>query len=70
MSYQNIKQRRPRTERDDSDCLFQHELAYTYKVRIHGEEVPICAKAFISLHGYYTWTTAHHSDQIIIWAVT
>lgn len=55
ISYQNIQQRRPRKEHADGDDSFQHEVAYHYKVRVQGspshQEVPVCAKAFASLHG-------------------
>lgn len=48
----HIKNRRPR--KDENEAKF-HGNAYTYKVRIHEndqvEEVPICYRAFLSLHG-------------------
>lgn len=55
ISYQNIQQRRPRKEHADGDDSFHHDLAYHYKLRVDGssghEEISICARAFVSLHG-------------------
>lgn len=35
ISYQNIQQRRPRMDRNNGDCSFQHDLTYSYKVRVN-----------------------------------
>lgn len=52
ISLQNIQQRRPR---QDEDIASLHDCAYGYRVRVKRnekiEEVPVCAKAFASIHG-------------------
>lgn len=55
MSINQIKQRRSR--RDVNEAQF-HDNAYSYKVRVlDGKkvtEIPVCAKAFVSIHGITT----------------
>ena len=52
ISLQNIQQRRPR---QDEDIASLHDCGYGYRVRVKRnekiEEVPVCAKAFASIHG-------------------
>lgn len=44
-----IARKRPRIA--DQDARKDHVAAYTYKLRIEGTDVPICQKAFLSVHG-------------------
>lgn len=45
----SIARRRQRTANEDTQK--PHSAAYTYKLRIAGTDIPVCKKAFISIHG-------------------
>lgn len=44
-----IARKRPRNA--DPDTRKDHAASFTYKVRIGGQDIPVCHKAFLSLHG-------------------
>lgn len=45
----SVVRKRPRNAAEETHK--DHAAAYTYKVRLSGRDVPICQKAFVSVHG-------------------
>lgn len=48
MTVMPVKQRRPRQNETTATL---HDASYSYRVRVHDRDIPVCAKAFCSMHG-------------------